>query len=374
MSFTEQSVVYLSKEYRAPASFGAVGASATAGGNFIIDNDDNVNTNSTNAATQSRGTIYQEVFIPDGTTAIFTVTENDGILPETTDDIIITLNGLIVPSDNITALDSNSGQITLGFTPENGDRLVVIWFFRGAPEDQGIYQQVLTPSGSSATFTLTSNAGVIPDRPQEMFVFINGLFLDYNKFTAYNSSLSQFTLDFIPDTLDSLACVWFASLPENIKILQEKFIADGSSATYTVTLNEGKLPKVKDAILLMRNGQHINNDYISGYNPSNGSVTLSFIPDSGDVINIIWFMEEVIASHAKLYQEQFTTNGTDNFLTVTKNNGKLAKDLDSIMIYRNGQFINNGFVSLLEADLGKITFSFTPRVNEKFTIVWVITK
>ena len=374
MSFTEQSVVYLSKEYRTPASFGAVGASASAGGNFIIDNDDNVNTNSANATTQSRGTIYQEVFTPDGSTAIFTVTENDGILPETTDDIIVTINGLVVPSDNITALDSNSGQLTLGFTPENGDRLVVIWFFRGAPEDQGIYQQVLAPSGSSATFTLTSNAGVIPDRPQEMFVFINGLFLDYNKFTAYNPSLSQFTLDFIPESLDSLACVWFASLPENIKILQEKFIADGSSATYTVTLNEGKLPKVKDAILLMQNGQHINNDYISGYNPSNGSVTLSFIPDSGDVINIIWFMEEVIASHAKLYQEQFTTNGTDNFLTVTKNNGKLAKDLDSIMIYRNGQFINNGFVSLLEADLGKITFSFIPRINEKFTLVWVITK
>lgn len=374
MSFTEQSIVYLSKEYRTPASFGAVGASASAGGNFIIDNDDNVNTNSTNATTQSRGTIYQEVFSPDGTTPIFIVTENDGILPETTDDIIVTINGLVVPSDNITALDSNSGQLTLGFTPENGDRLVVIWFFRGAPEDQGIYQQVITPSGTSATFTLTSNAGVIPDRPQEMFVFINGLFLDYNKFTAYSPSLSQFTLDFIPETLDSLACVWFASLPENIKILQEKFIADGTTATYNVTLNEGKLPKVKDAILLMRNGQHINYDYISGYNPSNGSVTLSFIPDSEDVINIIWFMEEVIATHAKLYQEQFTTDGVANFLQVTKNNGKLAKDLDSIMIYRNGQFINNGFVSLLESDLGKITFTFTPRANEKLTLVWVITK
>ena len=371
MSYTEQSLVYLSRDFRFPASYGSVGSSGSAGGNFIVDNQDDVNQNDLLA---TKGAIYQEVFTGNGSNTIFTVTENDGILPETTDDIIITLNGLVVPQNNITALDSINGQVTLGFAPETGDRIVVIWFFRGGPQDQSVYQQILTPSGSTATFSLSANAGVIPDRPQEMFIFVNGLFTDYKVLSGYSPSTSQFTLNYTPTQFDSIACVWFTRLPENLKILQEKFIADGTTATYTVTLNEGKLPKVKDAILLMRNGQHINNDYISGYNPSNGSVTLSFIPDANDEINIIWFIEEVLAAGAKLYQEQFTTNGTDNYLTVTKNNARLPKDLDSIMIYRNGQFINNGFVSLLEADLGKITFTFTPRINEKFTIVWVITK
>ena len=40
MAYTEQSLVYLSRDYRVTASFGAVGASASAGGAVITDNDD----------------------------------------------------------------------------------------------------------------------------------------------------------------------------------------------------------------------------------------------------------------------------------------------------------------------------------------------
>jgi len=44
----------------------------------------------------------------------------------------------------------------------------------------------------------------------------------------------------------------------------------------------------------MRNGQHINNDYITGINPTAGTITLTFTPDQGDDITLIWFVEEFV--------------------------------------------------------------------------------
>lgn len=371
MSFTEQSLVYLSKEYRTPASFGAVGASASVGGNFIVDNDDPKLTDEET----SKGAIFQQIFITDGTTSSFTVTENGGYLPETTSDIIITRNGLSLNNSYISSLDSQAGQIGLTFTPDNGDRIAIIWFFRGETV-QEVYQEIITPNGSDDEFILTENSGKIPSRPQELFVFINGLFLDYNKFTAYSAESSSFTLDFIPESEDSLACVWFNNLPNNLKIVQEQFIADGSQTTFTVTKNGGKLAKVKDAILVLRNGQHINNSYITGINTSNGTITLTFAPDQGDDITLIWFVEEFVTPSivppVKMFQEQFTADGSSATFTITKNEGKLAEDLDSIMVYRNGQHISNNFISEVLPLEGKLTFSFLPRNNEKITIVWVI--
>ena len=103
---------------------------------------------------------------------------------------------------------------------------------------------------------------------------------------------------------------------------------------------------------------------------------MTFTPDEGDDIELIWFVEEFItpsyAPPVKMFQEQFTTDGVSNTLTVTKNQGKLPDELDSIMIYRNGQHISTNFVSELLPLEGTIQFSFTPRANEKFTIVWVI--
>ena len=81
MAFIEKSLVYLSKDFRAPASFGAVGQSASAGGAPIVDNDDPALTDEET----SKGVIFQEIFEADGVSATFTVTENDGVLPETTD-------------------------------------------------------------------------------------------------------------------------------------------------------------------------------------------------------------------------------------------------------------------------------------------------
>jgi hypothetical protein len=370
MPYTEKSLVYLSKDYRNIASFGAVGQSGSIGGAPIVDNND---PNLTDAES-TKGAIFQEVFICDGIQDTFSVTENDGILPETADDVMITINGLYLNQSYIASLDGQGGTVQINFVPEAGDRIAVIWFFRGNDSTQTIFQQIIVPSGSSPTVTITENAGVIPARAQEMFIFVNGVFHDYKILSSYNPEVSALTLNYTPSNFDSLAFVWFTDLPNNLKILQENFVADGTSATYTVTENGGKLPKVKDAMLLMRNGQHINNDYISGFNSSTGTVTLSFTPDEGDDIGIIWFVDENVGLGAKLFQEQFTTDGVSNTLTVTKNNGKLPLDLDAIMIYRNGQFINNGFVQSHNPTDGTITFTFLPRINEKFTIVWVITK
>jgi hypothetical protein len=42
------------------------------------------------------------------------------------------------------------------------------------------------------------------------------------------------------------------------------------------------------------------------------------------------------------------------------------------MVYRNGQFISNGFVTSHDYLNGTITFNFTPRSGEKITLVWVL--
>ena len=369
MAFTEQSLVYLSKEYRVRPSYGAVGASSSAGGAAITNNDDSsiINPN------LGSGTIYQQVFIATGSNS-FTVTQNNGVLPDNAAEITIYRNGLLLNQTYISSLDSVNGTFTLSFTPDVDDRIVVVWFYRNEIEDAGIYQEIFSGNGT-ATFTLTENGGIIPARKQEMFIYLNGIFIDYEKITSYSTASSEFTLNFTPYNDDSIAAVWFASLPNNLKIFQENLFADGTQTTFTITKNGGKLAKTKDAILLMRNGQHINNDYISGFNTTNGTVTLTFAPDAGDDITLIWFVQEDGVDYSTLvsmYQEEFTADGITPTFTVTENQGKLPQSLSAIMVYRNGQFISNGFVSSHDYLNGTITFNFTPRSGEKITLVWVL--
>jgi len=371
MAYTEQSLVYLSRDYRVTASFGAVGASASAGGAVITDNDDEQLTD----AELNTGAIYQEVFTASGS-ATFTVTENNGQLPDVTTDINVYRNGLLLNDSYIASHSAVDGTLTLTFTPDTGDRISIVWYGRGEVTNNGIYQQIFTPTGSSAEFTCTENSGIIPSRKQEMFVYVNGIFLDIDKISEYNPQESKFTLDFTPDATDSIAATWFDSFPNNIKVVQETFSADGTQTTFTVTKNGGKLAKVKDAILLMRNGQHINNDYITGINPTSGTITLTFAPDQGDDITLIWFVEEFVtptnSAAVSMFQEEFTADGTTPTFTVTENEGKLPDSLSAIMVYRNGQFISNQFISSHDSVTGTITFGFVPRSGEKITIIWVV--
>ena len=368
MSFTEKSLVYLSKEYRIVPNYGAVGSSASAGGAVVTDNE-------VVQTPQSPGFIYQEVFIADGVNKAYTVTENGGQLSEVSTDINVYRNGLLLNDTYISSFDSVNGTFELTFIPDLDDRISVVWFVKNTTVEGNIFQEVFTANGSTATFTVTKNGGLIPTRKQELFIYINGIFLDYEKVTTYSPSLGQFTLNFTPSSDDTLAAVWFVDIPQNVKIIQEQFIADGTQTTFTVTKNGGELAKTKDAILLMRNGQHINNDYITGINPTSGTITLTFAPDQGDDITLIWFVQEDGVDYSTLvsmYQEEFTADGITPTFTVTENQGKLPQSLSAIMVYRNGQFISNGFVSSHDYLNGTITFNFTPRSGEKITLVWVL--
>lgn len=369
MSFTEKSLVYLSKEYRFVPSYGAVGSSASAGGAVVTDNE-------VVQTPQTPGFIYQEVFTADGISNSYTVTENGGQLSEVSTDINVYRNGLLLNDTYISSFDSVNGIFELTFTPDLDDRISVVWFVKTTTVDSNIFQEIFNADGSSSTFSVTKNGGLIPNRKQELFLYINGIFLDYEKVTTYSPSLGQFTLNFTPSSDDTIAAVWFVNLPQSVKIIQEQFIANGTQTTFTVTKNGGELAKTKDAILLMRNGQHINNDYITGINTSSGTITLTFAPDSGDDITLIWFVEETVTptnSNAfAMFQEEFTADGTTPTFTVTQNEGKLPEALSSIMIYRNGQYISNSFISSHDYISGSITFGFIPRSGEKITIVWVL--
>ena len=372
--FTEQTVVFLDKDYENISSSGSVGQSGSIGGGSVIggggENSGSVTSNSNEGAFAS---IFQEVFIADGTQNSFTVTENEGKLPDNTNDLMITRNGLWVNSNYINSLSGSTGTVELTFTPDAGDRIVIIWVDRG-DNKAVIFQEVKQGDGVNAEFEITKNDGFLPQSITQLFIMQNGLFIDYKRITDYKPNQGKITLNYIPEADDSLAFVWFKEVPIHLVILQEVLVADGTNNVFNLASNGGNLPKTKDAILVLRNGQHINNDYIDGYNFVTGSVTLSFVPDQGDEITFVLFYTELVylPKGPQLYQEQFVTDGVSNTLIVTKNQGKLPNSLDAIMIYRNGQFISNGFVQSHNADTGEIIFSFTPRANEKFTIVWVI--
>jgi len=366
MGFTERTLKKLTLGYDQRAAYRSQSTSINATQTSVADQETSVNL--------TESFVFQEVFEADGVNKSYQVTENNGSLPDTTSDIMVTRNGLFLNDSYIASLDGVNGTLELTFTPDSGDRIVIIWFYRSENE-QAVFQEVFVPTGS-ATFTVTKNEGVLPSSLYKLFVFINGIFLDYEKVSSFSPGQGQFTLNFTPDTSDSIAAVWFKTLPESNKIIQEQFIAEGTQTTFTVTKNGGKLAKTKDAILLMRNGQHINNDYISGINTTNGTITMTFAPDQGDDITLIWFVEEFVTptgtDSVSMFQEEFTADGVSATFTVTENEGKLPEDLPSIMIYRNGQFISNQFISSHDPVAGTITFGFVPRSGEKITIVWVV--
>jgi hypothetical protein len=374
-NYIEEPLVFLDRDYQNVSSSGSVGQSGSIGGGSVIGGGgENSGANTQpSAGAGSLGAIFQEVFTADGTQDTFTVTENDGVLPSNADDIMITRNGQWINANYISSLSSSTGTISLTFIPDEGDRIVIIWINRGDLFPI-VFQEIIQGDGIDGEFTITKNDGRFATNIKETFIMLNGLFVDYKRIAEYYPNQGKLVLNFVPDTLETLAFVWFKEVPPYLSVIQENLIADGTQTDFSLSSNDGKLPQSKDSILVLRNGQHINNDYIDGYNPTNGIITLSFTPDEGDEISFVLFYTEIVALplKSKMYQEQFTTDGVANYLEVTKGNGKLPKNIDSIMIYRNGQFINNAFVSLLEPEIGKITFSFTPRLNEKFTIVWAI--
>ena len=120
-------------------------------------------------------------------------------------------------------------------------------------------------------------------------VMRNGLFLNEVYIDNIDGSNGTLELTFVPDNGDEIVIIWFMALPTSYKLFQEQFIANGTQTAFTVTKNDGQISSSTDEIILMRNGQHINNDYISGINTLTGTLTMTFAPDNGDEITIIWF-------------------------------------------------------------------------------------
>ena len=70
---------------------------------------------------------FQETFTADGTQTTFTVTKNDGVLPTSQDNIMVTRNGQFLQSTYFTHV-ALTGTITLTFTPFTGEEITIIWF------------------------------------------------------------------------------------------------------------------------------------------------------------------------------------------------------------------------------------------------------
>lgn len=77
----------------------------------------------------------------------------------------------------------------------------------------------------------------------------------------------------------------------------------------------------------------------------------------------------VISGIANSYQENFTADGTQTSFTVTKNNGVLPTSQDSIMVMRNGQFLQSTYFSHV-ALTGTVSLTFTPFAGEEISIIW----
>jgi hypothetical protein len=152
-----------------------------------------------------------------------------------------------------------------------------------------VYQEVFTADGVTKTYQVTKNNAILPSTVSDVMVMRNGLFLNEVYIDNIDGSNGTLELTFLPDNGDEIVIIWFMALPTSYKLFQEQFTADGTQTAFTVTKNDGQISSSTDAIILMRNGQHINNDYISGINTLTGTLTMTFAPDNGDEITIIWF-------------------------------------------------------------------------------------
>lgn len=281
MGFTERTVRKLPLNYDVTWNYRADGLGIAGSSPTIPQENDGGNNGNTSA-------MFEQVFTADGISASFTVTENNGVLADSLDKIFVSRNGQYIGNSYISNLDSQNGTITLGFVPDNGEEITLNWF--AVPNtNQPIFQEIFTADGLSTQFTVTKNNGELPDSLTQIFVYRNGLLLNNNYLTGLNAANGQISLTFTPFASERIAIVWFYR-QENITPFKQEFTSDGLSATFTVTNNNGILSDYKDAILVMRNGQLIDNDYISSFNKANGEVTLSFTPNNQEKIEIIWFV------------------------------------------------------------------------------------
>lgn len=128
---------------------------------------------------------------------------------------------------------------------------------------------------------------------------------------------------------------------------QEVFIADGISNTYQMTLDT-VLPNDSQDILVAWNGQLLDDAYIGALDAPNGTLQLTFMPDAGDRIVVIWFDGDVVTQSS-------TVTGLDSVFTgmYLLGNGTLLNPLTIDTMYTASKaYVDN---SIAEAGAGDIT-------------------
>jgi len=288
MGYTEATVRELPRDFARPFQFRDVSGGLIANTQTIVQVESGTELIGGQGGLGIATSMFEEVFTADGISATFTVTQNGGVLADSLDKIFVSRNGQYIGNEYISNLSPQDGEITLGFVPESGEEITLNWFAKPNTE-QPIFQEIFTADGLSSQFTVTRNNGLLPYVYTQIFVYRNGLLLNNNYLTGLDAENGQISLTFTPFSGERIAIVWFYR-QENIEPYKQVFMADGLSATFTVTNNDGILSDYKDAILVMRNGQLIDNDYISSFNKASGEVILTFTPDNNEKIEIIWFV------------------------------------------------------------------------------------
>jgi hypothetical protein len=224
-----------------------------------------------------------------------------------------------------------------------------------------MFEEVFTADGISATFTVTKNDGILADSLDKIFVSRNGQYIGNEYISDLSPQDGEITLGFVPESGEEITLNWFAKPNTQQPIFQEIFTADGISAQFTVTKNNGELPSAYTQIL--------NNNYLTGLDAPNGQVSLTFTPFSGERIAIVWFYRQ---ENIEPYKQSFTADGLSGTFTVTNNDGILSDYKDAILVMRNGQLIDNDYISSFNKASGEVILTFTPDNNEKIEIIWFV--
>jgi hypothetical protein len=149
--------------------------------------------------------------------------------------------------------------------------------------------------------------------------------------------------------VDSTLFVTYSAFQDSLGdgMYQEVFIADGILNTYQVTLDT-VLPNDTQDILIAWNGQLLDDEYIGALDANNATLQLTFTPDSGDRIAIIWFDGDVQTQSGGI-------GGLDSVFTSMRliGNGTLLNPLDIDTMYvASKEYVDN---SIAEAGGGDIT-------------------
>jgi hypothetical protein len=115
--------------------------------------------------TLSKGNgIFQEKYIGDGISNNLLITAYNGLLPDDKQDILVYRNGIFIDQEYIVSLDQVNGVVQLSFTPQAGDRMMIVWF-TGTVDVQvgGGIDSVFTDSTIYGNGTLLYPLGVNQD-------------------------------------------------------------------------------------------------------------------------------------------------------------------------------------------------------------------